>query len=290
MQFYRRLEAILNVAPTGHFTLNSRKVLGNIIERVDLELGGTALTKAMITNLAALLNGKTTFGPISASQLDIQERYLNLVNDAARLSIDFTEIISRSVQGQLMGALDTEAAGITEFVLEGDITGATAPTLVAYGQLRSPSSVTAERGFDPRTRPLIRGLIRSTPTATAANEAQFDLNYGSKGNSLIKRVWIHSTILTAFRVRRDSIDLYGENAPITAAQAEFIAERHGRQWQPNMYVWDPLMDGNQPDAVPTRIVLPDGRTREANFEWLFTQSGAGQHTVYTDVYSLLDDL
>jgi hypothetical protein len=57
-----------------------------------------------------------------------------------------------------------------------------------------------------------------------------------------------------------------------------------------MFVYDPLMDGNQPDAIPTRVVTPDGRIREANFEWLFTVSGAGSHTCYTDVYTTLQDL
>jgi hypothetical protein len=289
MQFYRTLEAVLNVAANGHFTLTSRKVLGNVIERVDFLLGGGALTKAMITNHVVRLNGKTTFGPISATNLDLENRYLTIVNDATRFSIDFTELVARSVQGQMMGAIDTAASGVTEFVIEGDITGATTPTMVAACLMRSPSSLSPERGFDPRTRALIRGLIPSTVTETAAGEFQHDINYGSKANSLIKRLFIHSTILTAFRARRDSLDIYGDAGAITAAQAEYITELNGRLWQTNMYVLDFLAEGNQPDALPTRVVTPQG-TREANFEWLFTASGAGVHSVFADVYSLLDDL
>jgi hypothetical protein len=65
--------------------------------------------------------------------------------------------------------------------------------MVAYVQMRSPQSMSPERGFDQRTRGLIRALIPTTVTETAAGEFQHDLNYGSKGNSLIKRVFIHST-------------------------------------------------------------------------------------------------
>lgn len=287
MQFYRRLEPVLGVAANGSFTHTSRKLLGNVVERLDYELGGTALTKAMISNFVVRLNGKVTIGPITGTHLDLQNRYLTLVNDVARLSIDFTEPVSRSIQGQMMGAIDTDASGVTDFTVEGTITGATAPTMVGYGLIRAPSSLSAERGFDQRTRALIRALVPTTVTETAAGEFQHDLNYGSKGNSLIKRVFIHSTILTSFRVKRDSLELF---EGISAALAEYITEINGRQWQTNLYVYDPLQDGNQPDAIPTRVVTPNQQLREANFEWLFTASGAGQHTVYTDIYTALADL
>lgn len=287
MQFFRRLEPVLGVVATGNFTLTSRKVLGNVIERVILELGGTSFAKADISNLVVRLNGKVIAGPITGTQLDLQNRYLTLVNDANRLVIDFTELVSRSIQGQLMGAIDTDASGVTDFTIEGTITGATAPTMTAYVQMRSPSSLSPERGFDPRTRALIRALVPTTVTETAAGEFQHDLNYGSKGNSLIKRVFIHSTILTSFRVKRDSIELF---EGVSSALGEFITEENGRQWQSGMYVYDPLQDGNQPDVIPTRVVTPQGGVREANFEWLFTVSGAGTHQVYTDLYTTLADL
>ncbi len=288
MQFFRKLEPILNVVATGSFTLTSRKVLGNVIERVILDSTGSgALTKAMISNLVCRLNGKNIFGPISASQLDLENRYLTLANDAARLPIDFTELPSRSIQGQLMGAIDTDASGVTDFTIEGTITGATTPVLTPYVQMRSPSSLSPERGFDPRTRGLIRALIPTTVTETAAGEFQHDLNYGSKGNSLIKRVFIHSTILTAFRVKRDSLELF---EGVSSGLAGFIESENGRQAQANMFVYDPLQDGNQPDAIPTRVITPDNRIREANFEWLFTVSGAGSHTCFSDVYTSLNDL
>lgn len=282
MQLIRRLEPFQNVATTGHFVLSSRLVLGNVIERIILELGGTSLTKAMITNLVVRLNGKVVFGPISGTHLDLIQKYLLLVNDAARLTIDFTEPVSRSIQGQLMGAIHTNAAGVTDFTIEGDITGATAPTLVAYAQLRNPDTMTPERGFDPATLPLIRAIIPTTVTETAAGEFQHDLNTGSRGDSLIKRVFINSTILTAFKVRRDSLDLY---EGVSTALAGYLEAEYGRDDQANMYVWDPLVDGNQSDVVITRT-----GNRESVFQFLFTASGAGAHTVYSDVYTTLGRL
>lgn len=287
MQFFRRLEPVNNVVASGPFTLTSRKVLGNVIERVILELGGGALTKAMITNLVVRLNGKVVLGPISATNLQLQNTYLTISNDVARLTIDFTELTSRSIQGQLMGAIDTDASGVTDFTIEGTITGATTPTMVAYAQLRAPASMSPQRGFDPRTRGLIRFLIPTTLSESGAGEFQRDLNYGSKGNSLIKRVFIHSSVLTFFRVKRDSLDMF---ELVSQALGEFITEENGRLWQTNLFVYDPLQDGNQPDAIPTRNVQPDKSVREANFEWLFTVSGVGINTCYVDGYSTLGDL
>lgn len=282
MQFIRRLEPFQNVAATGHFVLSSKLVLGNVVERVILELGGGALTKAMITNIVVRLNGKVVFGPISGTLLDLVQRYSLLVNDAARLTIDFTEPVSRSIQGQLMGAIHTNAAGVTDFTIEGDITGATTPTLVAYAMLRNPLTMTPERGFDPATLPLIRALIPTTVTETAAGQFQHDLNYGSRGDSLIKRVYISSTILTSFQVKQDSLDIYED---ISTALAGYIEAEYGRDDQTNFYTWDPLVDGNQSDAIVTR-----NGNRESVFQFLFRVSGAGTHTVFTDVYTTIGRL
>jgi hypothetical protein len=291
MQFYRRLEPALGVAASGNVTLTSRKVLGNVLERIDLDFTGSgSLTKAMISNLVVRLNGKVVIGPITATQLDLSNRYLTLVNDALRLSIDFTELVARSIQGQLMGAIDTDASAVTDVTVEFTITGATTPVVNAFALMRAPSSMSADRGFDPRTRSLIRALVPTTINFTAAGEFQNDLNYGSKGNSLIKRVFINSTVVTAFRVRRDSIELFGDAGAIVSALAGYGSLLNGRQPQAGLYVWDPLQDGNQPDSVPTRVLQPNGALREANFEWLHTVSGVGTAVDFADIYTRLADL
>lgn len=282
MRAFRKLEPVQNVATTGHFVLNSRLVLGNVVERLILVLGGTSLTKAMITNLVVRLNGKTVIGPISGTQLDLIQRYLLLVNDAARLTIDFSEPISRQIPGQMMGCVDTNAAGVQDFTIEGDITGATAPTMEIWASMRSPADLDPSRGFDPAVRPLIRGLIPTTVTETAAGQFQHDLNYGSKGDSLIKRIFIFSTILTAFKIRRDSVEIYDE---VPSALAGYVQSEYGRDDQSNMYVYDPLVDGNQSDVLTTRT-----GDRETLFQFLFTASGSGVHTVFTDVYTTLGRL
>jgi hypothetical protein len=282
MQFIRKLEPFQNVVATGRAVLSSKLVLGNVIERVYLVLSGGAFTKAMITAVRVRLNGKVIFGDVSGTVLDLIQRYTLLNNTTGYLTIDFTEPTARSIQGQLMGAINTNEAGVTDFTIEVDISGATTPALDGWVQLRSPASMSPKAGFDPGLAPIIRALIPTTLPVTAANETQFDVNYGSGGTSLIKRLFVSSSILTSFRVKRNSLDIFETVAP---ALNTYMELDYGRVAQTNLYVWDPLVDGNQSDAIPTRANgIP------ANFQFLFTSSGAGSHLVFADVYSTLGGL
>jgi hypothetical protein len=280
MRFIRHLEPWVNVVASGRAVLNSTLVLGNIIERVYLVLGGTSFTKSMITALRVKLNGKVTFGDISGSNLDLFQTY-QLGNSAAGfLTVDFVEPDSKSMQGEILGAIDTNAAGVNTFTMEADVSGATAPTLDSWAQLRDVDSVSQANGFNPNLRPLLRALISTSLTASAAAEQQYQINVGSGGNSLIKRLVIFSTILTNIRVKRNSLDVYEYVSPTLATWVQGDYAKHP---QSNMYVLDWLVDGNQSDTQPTRNA--DGTL--ANYQWLLTASGAGTFQVYADVYSIL---
>lgn len=288
MQVIRKLEPLLNVAASSHWTMDSKKVLGNVIEEIVLDnTGSGALLKANLTGLTVKGNGKNIFGPITAAQLTSLQIYKNIVTDTARTSIEFVEKTSRNIQGQLMGAIDTDASGITSFVVEGDIATATTPVLTAWVQMRNPESMSPAKGFDPATRPLISALIPTSINDSAAGQFPHDINYGSRGNSLIKRLAIFSSTLTSFQVKANSVDLY-EN--ISTALAGYLQAENGKDDQSGLIIWDPLMDGNQPDAVITRYVNQSGAAVERNFEWLFTVSGTGSHSVFADVYTTLLNL
>jgi hypothetical protein len=282
MQFIRHGEPFQNVVASSRAVVSSKLVLGNVIERLYLVLGGGNAI-ANINALRVRLNGKVTFGDISGANLSSLQKYITLNGTAGFLTVDFTEPTSRSIHGQLLGSLVTNAAGITDFAVETDLGAGVAPTQDWWVHLRSPLALAPSAGFDPATLPLIRALIPTTIPVTAAGEIQADVNYGSGGNSLIKRLVIFSTVLTNFRIKRDSLDIYELVAPTLAS---YIELDYGRVAQANMYVWDPLMDGDQSDAYPTR--RPDGTP--SNYQFLFTASGAGSHQVFADVYSTLGSL
>jgi len=282
MQFVRHGEPFQNVSASSRAVVSSKLALGNVVERLYLVLGG-GNSIANITNLRVRLNGKVTFGDISGSNLNLLQRYLTLNNTAGYLTVDFTEPTSRSIHGQLLGAVVTNAAGVTDFTVETDLGAGVAPTQDWWLHLRSPLALSPAAGFDPATLPLIRALIPTTIPVTAAGEIQADVNYGSGGNSLIKRMVIFSSILTSLRIKRDALDIF---EAVAGALNSYIELDYGRVAQTNMYVWDPLMDGDQSDAYPTR--RPNGTP--ANYQFLFTASGAGTHQVYMDVYSTLGSL
>jgi len=290
MQFTQKLEPIQNVVASGHFTLSTKLVLGNVIEQIILDKTGSgSLTDAMITNLSVKLNGKAVFGPISATNLRLLETYITGVNNVNFLSLFFTEPRAATKADQLLGAINTGAAGVVDVTIEGDITGATTPFLTAYAVLRSPDSLLSMDGYKPDTAAFIRGLIPTVLSPNAAAEFPYDLNYGSRGESLIKRGIFFSTIMTALRVKRDSVEIFG-NGTISSALAGYVQTLYGHTNQTNMFVYDALLDGHQSDAQPTRTVLANGAAREAVYQWLVTVSGAGIVTAYTDVYSTLDRL
>lgn len=290
MQSYLKLEPVQNVLATGHFVLSSKLVLGNVIEHIVLDKTGSgALTDAMITNLVVKLNGKVVFGPISATNLRLLETYLTGVNTVGFLSIFFTEPRASTKADQLLGAISTPDAGVVDFTIEGDITGATTPFLAAWAVLRSPESLRSMDGYKPATAPFIRGLIPTTLAPSAAGEFPFDLNYGSRGESLIKRAIFFGAIVTGLRVKRDNVELYG-NGPILNANASYLQSLYGETAGANMVIFDELLDGHQSDALATRTLLANGQAREAVYQWLVTVSGAGTITAYMDVYSTLDRL
>lgn len=280
MRFIRHLEPWTNVGANARALLNSQLVLGNIVERVYLVLGGTTFTKALINALRVKLNGKTVFGDISGTNLDLLQTYQLGNTNAAFLTVDFVEPDSKSMAGEILGAIDTNAAGVTTFTMEADIGAATAPTLDSFAQLRDVASISQGNGFNPNLRPLLRALISTTLTSTAAAEQQYQINIGSGGNSLIKRLVIFSTILTNVRIKRNSLDIYELVSPTLAS---FIQSDYGKHPQANMYVVDWLADGNQSDTQVTR----NADTTLANYQFLLTASGAGTFLVYADVYSIL---
>src|SRR5581483_783521 len=224
MQFIRHGEPFNNVAANARAVVSSKLVLGNVIERFYLVLGGGNAI-ANINAIRVRLNGKVVWGDISGTNLNLLQKYITLNNTAGYLTVDFTEPTSRSIHGQLLGAYVTNAAGITDFTVETDLGAGVAPTQDWWVHLRSPLAMSPQAGFDPATLPLIRALIPTTVPVSAAGEIQADVNYGSGGNSLIKRLIIFSTILTSFRVKRDALDVY---ETVANALASYIELDYGR--------------------------------------------------------------
>lgn len=272
-----------NVVATGKATINFANLLGYTVEYILLELGGTALTKAMITDIDIKANAKTIIKD-TGSNMDSRMQYRGESANAAYLVIAFDESRARCevrgrakdaslnvVDGEKIGALDT-TFGIQQFTGEITITGATTPSLNAYAELsQAPAS-------DDRFRGLIGKALNFTVSPAAAGTFPFDVPYGRQSGAIVKRVFLIGATVTGYEVKKNGISIMKSTS---TALNNYTQTREGRVPQANIQVIDFIKDGNQTAAL---------NAFNANtMEYYMTVSGAGNVTVLVELYDLLNN-
>ena len=142
------LDPFNNVVASGVAVCDLNKLLGTVLEKLTLTLGGTTFTKAMTTKIELKANGKTIF-ETDGSKLDASNLYNGGAADATILKMDFMDRKAVTVNARQAGAIDLSAgSGISTLRLEVTTSGATA----------LPSSGLV---------PLTQGVTESRPPATA---------------------------------------------------------------------------------------------------------------------------
>jgi len=203
--------------------------------RIILKLGGTSLTKAMVTRIVGKLNGKI-FYDITGPQLDDMNLYKGLTADAAYLTVDFTEMNAKSIGGMYAGAIGTQQ-GVRSFTLEVTIAGATAPTLESWSQV-----------IEPRPLGLIHACVGHQVSLAASGKYPIVLPYGPEAAHLIKRVHLFHANMTHLTVKKNGIAIF-EEMPV--AVNEFIQEEIGHVPQTGQFVYDPIYNQDITRAVDT---------------------------------------
>lgn len=260
----KQLTPFNNVVATGKATLDVlENIAGKVINRIVLTLGGTALTKAMLTTIQIKASdvdkgGKLIFDS-TGSRTDSRMQYRGIAANAAFLTLDFTEIRSKTVKGQKLGAIDTRL--LKTLALEIQITGATAPTLTAHADFDEAAD--ADKLYDPNERALIGKVLAQTYSFAAAGTFPVKLPYGLVGGSLIKRVFYHGATVTAAEVRKNGLVIFQAADPLN----DFIQGEFGRTPQANIFAIDFIIDGNQSYAL--------NAAEAQSMEWYVTVSGAG---------------
>jgi hypothetical protein len=256
-----------NVNGNGTATCDLSSLLGTTIERITLKLGGTAFTKAMLRGIVIKANGKIIYDT-SGARRDACMQYRGIKANGGFLTLDFSEIRSKTELGQSLGSLDT-TAGIVSLKMEVDIAGATAPTLEAWAECDRPQIDPAQGS----TRGLIARVHSSTITIGA--QGQFSIavpHFGTaEGGSIFKRIAIFSAKLDALLIKKNGI-VIEEN---TRALNEFQQLEYKKEPQPGLYMVDFITDDNQSQALNTR----DAQTMEI----MGTFSGAETIVVEVEV-------
>lgn len=244
MNQIKKLPAFQNVAATGTAFVDLMPIVGgNTLEGIILTLGGTSLTKAMITAWRLVLNGKIvrkSTGP----NTDSINKYYGITTAATQLLIDFMNRKAKTPLSFAAGAIDFSAnSGIRQAILEVDISGATAPTLAGHAEI-SPIRVLPE---EMRSRFVMRKQFSQTINAPSAAEHSLLITHvnPSSGGSVFEAIHLFAANITGIRIRRNGIDEFD----LTKTQLEEIQKAAGRTPQSNHIVFDPVLDGIIPGRV-----------------------------------------
>lgn len=222
-----------------------------------LKLGGTSLTKAMITMVQLKANGKVFFEG-SGTQIDKLNAYRGIAASAAYLPIDFTELRGRDKLDQMIGAFDT-SKGIANLSAEVTIAGATAPTLEAY--------LVESGAQNDAYSALMTKVLRYPFNTSVGGKLPIMLPFGQQG-AVMKR--LHFDCVTSsvsdLTIKQDGLVIHES----VAALNSFLQGEMGRVPQASWYTADFIVDGNQANCWDTRDarsveVLPNFAAASSGF-------------------------
>lgn len=243
MAIIQQLPPFLNVVASGVATLQIPRY-ANTLTRIVLQLGGTALTKAMITDIKVKVGARTVYN-VSGTALDAINKYKGLYDAADHLTIDFTERDAPSLDGKEIGGYDL-TAWPDNINLEITIAGATAPTLTGYMFLTPPQGQGANE------------LIHKTLffPASVSVAGKFPINFAARG-ALVKRMhffyggtdWTSTTDgnLNRVEVKKNGLVVFDANARLN----RFVQQEHRKVPQAKHFCTDFIFDNNQSGALTT---------------------------------------
>ena len=266
------LDPFQGVVASGVAIGDLNKLLGSVLEKLTLNLGGTNFTKSMIAKLELKANGKVIY-ETDGAKLDASNLYNGGTSEATFLKIDFMDRKAITANARQAGAIDLSVgSGITNLRLEVTISGATAPTLVGFADVSPPTSDPAEAGI----RALILRRHRITYVVGAAGTFALPVPHldPAGGGSNYRRINIYSANITGIKTQREGITEH----ELTKAQNESAQKDNFKVPQANLLVFDPVQDGQlQGRTLDTR---PSSGVRSAQFYATF--SGAETITVETE--------
>lgn len=265
------LDPFSNVVASGIAICDLNKLLGTVLEKITLTLGGT-FTKAMITKAELKANGKTIYETDGTKQ-DLAMVYNGQTADVTILKLDLMDRKAVTANARQAGAFDLSAkSGITSLRLEVTIAGATSPTLVGFADVSPPVEDPAEAGI----RWMISRKHRVTQVIGAAGTYALAIPHldPAGGGSNYRRIFVYSANCTAIKTMREGVTEH----ELTKLQNEAAQKDNFKVPQTNLVVFDPVQDGQlQGRTWDTR---PSSGVRSAQFYATFS---AGETiTIETD--------
>lgn len=264
---------LANVTANGPATGNITP--GRTLETLRYKLGGTALTKAMLTAIKLKANGKT-FIDTNGADLQKINAYRGATTDDAFLDVQFADFAMLNEIDRMVGAFDT-TLGIQNITQEIVIAGANAPIITPI--LIESAAQKDMQGNAAPFGPLIAKLLQYPFNIATGGRLPFTVPFGPQSGSIIKRVHIfHGGNMTGITVKQDGLVVHES----VKAENEFDQKRLGRVPQANVYTVDFVLDGQVKKALDTR----DAKS----LEWLPEFSAADAGRVYVEYLDPLGNL
>lgn len=262
-----------NVVPTGVAT--NQVTPGRTLETLRLRLGGTSLSKAMLSAIKIKANGKVII-EATGNQLDAINRYRGDQNNGAFLDVPFTDFCMLTEFDRQVSAFDT-SLGIGNITTEVSISGATAPTLTPI-LVESAVQKDAKGAAQPYA-PLMGKILSYPFSMSTGGTLPVNVPFGPTTGSIIKRLHVfHGGQMTGATVKMDGMVIH----ETVAAEEQFNQLNSGRVPQSNVYTIDFCLDGNISKALNTRMAR--------SLEWLLTFSAASSGTILVEYLDPLGNL
>lgn len=266
------LDPFSNVVASGIAICDMNKLLGGVLEKLTLTLGGTTFTRAMITKIELKANGKVIWES-DGTKVDAGNMYMKGTADVTICKIDFMDRMARTVNAFQAGAIDLSAkSGITSLRMEVTTSGATAPTLVGVADVSPPTDDPAEGGI----RWVMARRHRATVVIGAAGTFALPIPHldPAGGGSNYRRIYFYSANMTAIKTMREGVTEHD----LTKLQNEACQKDNYRVPQASLIVFDPVQDGQMQGR--TWDTRPNSGVRSAQFYGTFS---AGETiTIETD--------
>lgn len=268
-----------NVNATGIATLVA-ELPGAGVHALRFVLGGTAFTKAMISNIEIKVGDRIICDySNTGTQLDSINTWRGQPDTANYLSFyfgspEFVDFHDKHVGDLDLSVLRNKDGSQATIAIRINIVGATAPTLIAYADIHPPKSAL---NFPPAEIALVKALHPSVFTPAGAVVRQnYPVGLGKGGSAVLNEFWFNGH-MTSLLVEKNNVTLLDDVA--SADLGDFYASK-GHPIVAGMYVWSPTVEGFA--GLGERTLMADGRTA---YPW--------QHRVTTnaaDVLTVLSEI
>lgn len=271
-KYVQKCNPFSNVVANGTATVSL--MTGPTYKRLILALGGTTFAKSHIADIKVKVQGKTIMQATGAD-LDRINKYRGIKDAAGFLTIDFSEIRARTINGEALGCLDTSK--ISSFTLEIKIAGATAPTLEAFAELDDTQAGSVDRGVEYIVAKLMQLPFSSATTGRYIIDSLPKLASGT----LIKRIHVigaGANVVSDATIKANGLVIFES----TDALNRFRQGEYERAPVTDMFTVDFVLDGNQSNMLDTRTIK--------NLLLDLNLSASGQVYVYVECVDAIGNL